>query len=393
MTTLKQIHFGRINLSSVFHIDASWVAGSRWLLLALIIPLLAGCHIAPPGPAAEKGKEAPVTEAADKAKNATDKADKARAAQLAAITKTEGMIKANVEDARDANNGNPDGHPKTIIAGDLGVVTNYLKDVPADLVEVAAVLRRRALVEQGKTAEAMAAYDEASAEADALADQLKLARANADKLQHERDVATAAANDATQKYIKDAEAAQKAHEAEVNRLQSAVRRKQVLYLNIAGAALVLLFGLGVGFGGVAGARIAWPLGVIGVLCFGLAQLVSQWWFMWACAGVGLIGLGLAGWWVYSHYKLNNLHQALAVKSSQLQGALGDVIPVLDHAYDNADQAAKELLDKLIFEKLSCKMDASTKGVIHQVRANIATSSTNLPGNQHPPTGPVPHAGP
>ena len=373
-----------MNLNNTSFIAVASRAVIGILVLTFSVPLFCGCclfeHHAQP--AQIPGREAPVNAAILDTDNAIAKVDQKREEQLESITKIAGIIKAEVEDAKEANRSNPAGAGKMIVDLNLQVVTNYLAYVPADNLEREYALERRRLLTIGDTNGLLAKYDFAMTNADTGAAQLNQLDQQARQLQSDLDAARENEKIATQKYISDAKASQQAHQEEIDKLKKEltdqVRKKQVWFLSIGGILLIALFGVGLGFGGVAGAKISWPLGVIGLLFLGLAQIVSQPWFMWACLVVTLIGLSLLAWWIWSHYQLGNLKQSLDQKSTQMKGALGDVIPVLDNAYNNADQMTKDFLDKIIFDKLAAKMDSSTKGVIHQVRADIATVPSNLP---------------
>ncbi|TAK98909.1 MAG: hypothetical protein EPO07_11330 [Verrucomicrobia bacterium] len=369
---------------------------SRWWISGLLASILCGCLTnQPSGPASRPGAEAALVGAQDAAREKTKVADSANEKYLAQIYHTAAVIKANVEDANDANFRNPDGHPKTIIAYDLNVVTNYLTNVVTDLGEQARVAERRALIEANRADLAYSNYLGAASQAHLMAEELRQTNKLVMQLTRERDEALAKVGTETTNYIKEAQTNKTKYENQIKDLQDAERKSQVRYLRLAGLALLLIFGLAVGFGQIAGARIAWPLGLMGLMCLGLAQLVSQWWFMWACGGVALAGLGLVAWWVWNHYHLGNLEQAVSQKATALQSTLGQVVPILDKAYDDAAPQFKDFMDTAIFQKLGTEMDSAHKKVIHEIRAGLEVQAT-LPETHNPgkpTTKPAPPAKP
>jgi hypothetical protein len=143
---------------------------------------------------------------------------------------------------------------------------------------------------------------------------------------------------------------------------------------LTGAAMLTLALCAV-FGGIVALRAVGPfaavVGLCGLACFGLAQVVSQWWFKWAVLGVvALVGAVIA-WWVIKKYRASVLGEAASKKAAQLKSALTEIVPVLDDAYDNADAAGAKFMDEMIFAKLSKeRMDESDKAVVHEIRNDI-----------------------
>jgi len=171
--------------------------------------------------------------------------------------------------------------------------------------------------------------------------------------------------------IKDAE----------NQAKLAVQKEQVADLNRAAAICAALaaatLGLAVAFGGIAALKKVFPfvvLCIIGALmCYGLAQIVSQWWFKWAVlAGLGVI-LALSAWWVWRQSNQGTLRVEAEKKAAKFKAVLGDIVPVLDDAYESAEATGKEVLDRLVFDKLSGtpdkegRMATENKAVIHEIR--------------------------
>lgn len=247
----------------------------------------------------------------------------------------------------------------------------------------AVALERVNLIVTGQKDAAEKAYADAKSESEqrlvalsSLQEQLasaKLAESKAQAAaQLERD-------SAAQKLQAAVDEMRKSYETKLQAARDAERAKQVKYLNLGGVAALLIFGLAVGFGGLAGLKVGWIFGLLSVVCFGLAQIVAQWWFMWAiliaCGGV-IIAMCA---WAYIHYRQGNLKAAAEQKASAFETFAQDVVPTLDSAYDAADAATKQVLDDTIFSKLSAMMDKSTKSLVHLVRATpTITAPTPAP---------------
>lgn len=362
--------------------------------------LLAGCESTPKTPPVKpEGRDAAVSAAGAKTDAATANADGRADDAQRRTGELLSKLKSNVVSARAANQGNPDGAPRTKVEGELGVAEGRLGEVQADPVELAAAAQRDLLVEQGRAAEARAAYDRAAAEARDQAAELARAQEDARAARLERDAARAQEKAALADFERRLEenrlanqraldALQARHQRELDEAHQQVLRDQVKWLNRAAAgcagAAVLSFGLAVAFGGLAAMRLVGPfsavLGFGALVCFGLAQIVGLWWFKWAILAVVLVALGVCAWWVLKKQHEGTLKQKLEGKASSLQGLLTQVIPVLDKAYENAEASGKELLDRTIFQPLSSTMNREEKALVHNLRAQPAGATASVPPN-------------
>lgn len=374
-----------------------------WRILAVVAAsaalwLLVGCkstQVAPP--VKPEGRDAGVSAASERADaataNADGKADEAGRRTGELLSK----LKSNVVSARAANQGNPEGAPRAKVDGELGVAEGRLEGVQADPVELAAAAQRDLLVEQGRSAEARAAYDRAAREARGQAAELARAQQEAAQARLERDAARAQEKAALADFERRLEenrlANQRArdelearHRRQLDEAAQQVLRDQVAWLNRSAAACaalaVLSFGLAAAFGGLASLRLVGPfsaiLGLGALVCFGLAQIVGQWWIKWAILAAVLLVLGLVAWWVLKKQREGTLKQKLEGRAASLQGLLTQVIPVLDKAYEGAEQSGKELLDRTIFEHLSKLMNREEKALIHQLRAEPSGAKAVTP---------------
>lgn len=146
----------------------------------LILPLVAlglilGCQTAPVvQPHATPKETAPVVAATTKTDAAEEKAEQKN-------DERDGKLRANIDHAREKNQDNPDGPPKTVVDGDLQVAQGLLADVKPDPIELAARQRDATLVESGKAAEARASYDKAAGDAVKLAGELAVAKQELDQ--------------------------------------------------------------------------------------------------------------------------------------------------------------------------------------------------------------------
>jgi len=160
--------------------------------------------------------------------------------------------------------------------------------------------------------------------------------------------------------------------AERARANSVISAKQVLYLNLAGAGCLVTFGLFVGFGGLPGVLKGYPLGILALLCFGLAQIVGAWWFKLAALTVLAAGLGVVAWWIYEQMKAGKLAAAAQAQAIKFKTVLNEIVPVLDVAYETADSTGKATLDRTVFDPLASTMDRAEKATVHEVRATALT---------------------
>lgn len=282
-----------------------------------------------------------------------------------------GKLKANIDAARSEASALPDSVVKKVVEGELTVAQSRLAGVDADPVEVEAAKQRRQLATSGRLEDLAKAYSEAELTAKQLSTELAAARLAAVKAREERD---------KQKllFMEELERNKAENEKAIQALKDQVMRDQVRQLNYAAAVCLALalgvFGVGFAFGGVATLPkllpIALLLGTAALLCFGLAQLVGQWWFKWACAAAAA---ALGTWvmvWGIKHYKQGDLKAEAEAKAKSFKTALQTVVPVLDDAWDNANGEIKTFLSQHVFEKLKGAMDNTDKKTIHEIRSTL-----------------------
>ena len=198
-----------------------------------------------------------------------------------------------------------------------------------------------------------------------------------------------------QKAIDDAIAAERKARDEQNK---AVLADQVRKLNwcgvigIVAAAVVvgagwLAMGATGGIGAVLSLKKTVPLAVLlavaGLWCFAAAQIIGWRWFLPTMGAATLVVLVIAGIWFRKHIAQNDLTTALKEKYEKVAGLYNQVSPLLDEVYEdgktklseisatlNADGTAtvQDLLDHLIFNRLSNGMDKADKKLVKAVRA-------------------------
>lgn len=357
----------------------------RSLSLLGILALSYGCHTPAPAvalPTANAKMNAPLvaagttTDVANRAANAMDLNFNTR------LASRDSKLVANINAAEDWNLLNPEGQPKVGVSNELTLARNRLSGVVADPEEVAAAANRRTLQLAGKLDEAHAAYNSANKQALDMASGIAAARAATEQAHKERDAAIASEAKAREEYFALLEANRAVNQKiietitaeadkKVQDLRAAVWRQQALWLNIAGAACVVLFGVLCWIGGLAGAKSAWPFAVGGPLCWGLAQLVAEWWFKWAVFGVMAGGFVVGGIWLWKHLKLGEAKVVAEAKTAKVTAVLHDIVPVLDEAA-KSDPATKAVLDEHVFAPLGDKMNDTEKQMVKQVRADVAT---------------------
>jgi hypothetical protein len=308
---------------------------------------------------------APALVAADVAILASDNA---QAVALAKAKENEGKVLANVQAAKASNASQPPSHATTVVDGELGIAEQRLSGTQVDLAEKAAAAERAALVMSGKVEEARKAYETSKSEATESAKAVALAQADALQKKQESEAARQHEKDTILKFQAEILKDSQDTERKFNELKSAEAKAQALWLRILAGVCLIIFLAGTGFGQLAGAKIVWPFGVASLLLFGLAQIVTKTWFLWATGGVLAVLAGVMGWWIWQHYKQGDLLKATKEKEVKLREVASAVVPVLDKAYTTADASVKAWLDEHIFNTLNKNMDASAKATVHEIKA-------------------------
>jgi len=149
----------------------------------------------------------------------------------------------------------------------------------------------------------------------------------------------------------------------IENLKDAEQKKQVATLRWFGLGALAIAGL---LAWAQQVRFAAVGALVGIVSLGLAQLISQPWFMPAVAiasGVALLALGWAAWHAYEK---GTLARKVELESSRLKNALTTIVPAVDSAIDSLDDAAKTVVKNA----LSRSMDADHKRLIKEIRARL-----------------------
>lgn len=332
------------------------------LLILAGFALLAGCVAQPVSkPAATAGAGEQVVTAQTVASNAEAAAKDAERERLE-------RLRANVDAAATA----PNIEAAPVAVNELTVAQGRLSDITPDPQEQAAAAERRALVEAGRAEEARQnalAAAEAGRRDAALIVEL---RATAARLAAERDKLTA-------ELIAQAERNRIANEAALSKARDEARngvlRSQVAWLNRIGfgcmAVAIGSLGIGLAIGGVAAIRRVGPLAVVSgvgaLLCFGTAQIVGAPWFLWAVGGVLIVLVTWFAVWAWKHQKRGDLAAELATRTGKVAAVAKAAVPVLDDAYEQADEATRRWLDAHVFDRLSYAMSRDEKATVHEIR--------------------------
>lgn len=151
---------------------------------------------------------------------------------------------------------------------------------------------------------------------------------------------------------------------QIARLEGAEQRKQVRDLRYFAFGALALAAL---LGWARQIQFAAILAVGGILAFGLAQLVSQPWFMTACTVV--VGLVLAGstWAAVHAYRKHELAAKVEKEAAKLKDTLTRVVPAVDSVIEQAGDAADNLKTKLR-EAMTGDAGKVAKATIHEIRA-------------------------
>lgn len=332
------------------------------LLLALLL-LLSGCWLTPQKPA-------PVPTVSVQTGPATDNQIQNLQDQLSLQKGLAQRAAGAVYGAQDANLGNPEGLPKEAVKVQLEEAESALPPPTPE---------QRLAKEQENTRILAGQLQQVRSELGLKVDENRKLREQLDQAanreqelrragEKERFEAAAKLQAQFDRFSRQIEDERASSEKKLQAARDEMLKKQALYLNIAGAGCIVLFGLGAGFGGLLGAKTTAPFLVISAVCFGLAQIVSEWWFKWAILGsVGLV-LGISAWWAYRKHQQGILHEAAEQKAKKFNEVVSALVPVLDDAYDHAEGEAKKFLEEKIFSRLSSAFDRSQKATVHEVRA-------------------------
>lgn len=283
-----------------------------------------------------------------------------------------------VHGAGEANTHNPEGLPKEATAAQIEEAASALPPPTPEQRAEKAVQNSRILA--GELVAVRAEMGVAITENQALRQTVGEREQEIARLEAEGARERAAAAAALQRQFDEMTAkitqAQADAAAAEDRARNAVLRDQVTLLNriavALGALAVLSLGISAFFGGLGIIRQVAPFAAIcglgSLVSFGLAQIVGHEWFMRSILAVVFLFIAVCGWWIWQKHKAGTLAASVTKKAEKLKTTLGDIVPVLDEAFEQADEATRAALDKLIFQRLSGKMDREEKKLIHEVRA-------------------------
>lgn len=368
-------------------------------LLIVLAVLCGGCHSIPQPakPSVPAGVTAPDPKPANDAQAASDAAAQERLSKLS----------ANVNAAATA----PNIEASPVAVNELTVAQGRLSDVKPDPVEVAAAAERRALQEAGRAAEARQNAEAAAGQGriDAIRIAELQATATAERARADAAVAAYAAQAeknriSNQKAIDDAVAQAK---RAIHDRDNAVLKDQIAWCNkigfsALGIAVALLAGAWFFGGGLLGLKKLGPVvalvGFVGVAALWLARILGNPWFM---PVLTFLILGVLTWiavWMVRHYRQKDLAAEVQARTAKLAAVAKDVVPVLDAAYENgretvdqlADRVkakvkalradgiatAQDVLDELVFDRISSKMDVTTKATVKEIRATPPSHATS-----------------
>lgn len=162
--------------------------------------------------------------------------------------------------------------------------------------------------------------------------------------------------------------------AQVESLHNAEQKAQASDLRKVAFGLLALAGL-LGWARQPMWAAASALGAL--LCFGVAQIISQPWFMPACAVAVALGLGAFGWAAVHAYRKHELAAKVEKEAAKFKDALSRVVPALDSALDEVGAAGAEIKEKLR-SAMTGSNGAAAKATIHEVRASAKLAEATSP---------------
>lgn len=152
----------------------------------------------------------------------------------------------------------------------------------------------------------------------------------------------------------------------IDDLKDAELKKQTAWLRWFGFGALAVAGL------LAWARqlqFAATAGLVGIAALGLAQLISQPWFMPAVSIVAGLALAAVGFIAYKKYQKDTLAKSIAADAERMKSALTTIVPAVDSALESLDAAAKTTVKSV----LSRALDSDHKALIHEVRAKLKST--------------------
>lgn len=317
---------------------------------------------------------------------ATGKKDDAQA-------KAKAKARSNVQAAQAELANAPASPSVTFAKGEMGLADDRLGDVPPDAEEALAALSRKNAVLSGEAAKATQMYQAAHSEAVLQIQEAARLEAEVKRLKEAKAKADEAVRAMQEAHKQDLENQQKAHELAMQDLnkkhqedldsqRSASMATQQRWFNIAGFVLIGIVVAASVIGGIGGLRATWYLGLAGLACFALAQLLAYWFFKW---GMLLAVGGIGAVYAYLQIRAKKLLEEQQVAAQQAQGqctqvsntlsmyqeASKDIVSVLDRVYEAGDTEIKNLMDGQIFASLSAKWEKmpQLKSLIHTIRAD------------------------
>ena len=353
----------------------------------LAIILLAGCQVQPVAkPAAPMGAGEQVTTAQNTATTAQGLLDAAKADRLGRVASDSDAANKALNEGRTAD-----------AKGAVSVQQVHLEGVtrsPEESAKLAEAEQHRAEGRADKAEETLGELRQS-----ARGDAVRIA-----DLTRERDAAVKARDKAVDDYkaecatnmlrqqqaIDDALAdAKKARDA----LDNAERSRQVAWCNkigfgALGVAVALLVGSWL-LGGLAAIRKMGPaaglVAFVGLCALWAARVLGHPWFM---PGMTIVIVGVLTWvvvWWRKHDKRGDLNEELANRGAKAVATLNKLVPTIDAVYREGTQTVDEvvdtlkakgkstiqdMLDSVLFSKLSAKLDTPEKDTVRAVRDSV-----------------------
>jgi hypothetical protein len=154
-----------------------------------------------------------------------------------------------------------------------------------------------------------------------------------------------------------------AKDKQINDLKDAELKKQTAWLRWFGFGALAVAGL------LAWARqfeFSATAALVGAASLGLAQLISQPWFMPAVsitAGLALLTVGFIG---YKKYQKDTLARSIAADADRMKSALVTIVPAVDSALAALDSAGQTVVKSA----LSRAMDRDHKALVKEIKAAL-----------------------
>lgn len=351
----------------------------KLIALSVAALLLTGCGVTwPAKPSATKKDATPVEAAANVTDAAAVKADAAVVEVAKKGEQRDSKVLANVNAAREANQSNPEGHPKETVDTELEVAQSRMADVVPDPAETLIAAQRRASFAAGRASEAKASAEKSSAEAKQAVAEIATAREAAVQAIKARDEARAAEATARANFVAQLEANRKANQAAIDKARDEERKEMtrlITYGLLAIAGIAILVGAFLVYSKIQTGDIPKAI-LVGAVFGGAAAVaaacawtINQPWFKYVIWGSAILGVAAVIFYLQSEMHEARQKKQRSVEADEAEDTLARIMTALDKLPEGEG----------LFTALSGTMNDDNKALLHELRAEAKRRSAKKTG--------------